>query len=458
VRLFEPRAIYGRRKSGGAAIFRDLECCRPVAASRKFGENGAIPRGCFSVLHRMTKVPTQPLLEPSAASGADAAPARIGSIDAYRGLVMFLMAAEVLELRSIAKNVPTDFWKFLAWHQTHVEWAGCTLHDLIQPSFSFLVGVALPFSIASRLARGQSKWWMTLHALWRAILLVLLGVFLRSMSRDQTNWTFEDTLSQIGLGYLPLFLLGFTRQRWQWVALAVVLVGYWGYFAFAPLPAEDFPYADYGVDEKYNFAGFAAHWNKNSNPAWSFDQWFMNLFPREKPFTHNGGGYSTLSFIPTLGTMILGLIAGGWLRQPVSAWTKFGWLMIAGGLCLAAGWILHETGLAPAVKRIWTPGWTLYSGGWCFFLLAAFYGVIDCGKLVSWSFPLRVIGANSILAYIMAHGWENFIIRSFHIHFGKDVFRVFGEAYEPLVAGATVLAIFWLILFWLYRQRIFIRI
>ncbi len=65
--------------------------------------------------------------------------------------------------------------------------------------------------------------------------------------------------------------------------------------------------------------GFAAHWNKNSNLAWAFDTWFLNLFPREKPFMYNGGGYATLSFIPTLGTMILGLIAGGVLRSERAA-------------------------------------------------------------------------------------------------------------------------------------------
>ena len=86
------------------------------------------------------------------------APARLVSLDAYRGLVMFLMMAEVLSFASVAKARPDSaLWQFLAHHQTHVEWIGCSLHDLIQPSFSFLVGVALPFSLASRAARGQSR-------------------------------------------------------------------------------------------------------------------------------------------------------------------------------------------------------------------------------------------------------------------------------------------------------------
>src|SRR5579875_4259 len=104
-------------------------------------------------------------------------PSRVGSVDAYRGLVMFLMMAEVLRLCAVAAQVGSSkLWEFLCFHQTHAEWIsswkGCSLHDLIQPSFSFLVGVALPFSIASRLARGQSKARMTAHALWRGLLLV----------------------------------------------------------------------------------------------------------------------------------------------------------------------------------------------------------------------------------------------------------------------------------------------
>src|SRR6187399_3272429 len=95
-------------------------------------------------------------------------PARVAAIDAYRGLVMFLMLAEVLHFGQMAKAFPdSEAWRFLALHQSHVEWGGCTLHDLIQPSFSFLVGVSLPFSIASRQAKGQSFARMLLHAIWR---------------------------------------------------------------------------------------------------------------------------------------------------------------------------------------------------------------------------------------------------------------------------------------------------
>ncbi len=390
-------------------------------------------------------------------------PPRLSSVDAYRGFVMLLMMAEVLRLRAVSNAIPeSGFWKFLAWHQSHVEWIGCSLHDLIQPSFSFLVGVALPFSIASRAAQGQTPRRMWLHALGRALALILLGVFLRSIGRPLTNWTFEDTLSQIGLGYGILFLLGFRPPRDLWIALGVLLVGYWAAFALYPLPGADFDYAKVGVKEAWladhRLTGFAAHWNKNSNLAWAFDQWWLNLFPREKTFEFNGGGYATLSFIPTLATMILGLHAGGVFRCNCTPASKIRWFVIAGGICLAGGWLLGALGICPVVKRIWTPSWVLFSGGWCFLLLAGFYAVVDMWQRRAWVFPLIVIGINSIAAYCIAHLFDGFIAKALKTHFGQDAFKIFGAPYEPFLHGAATLFVFWLLLLWMHRRKIFLRI
>ena len=166
-----------------------------------------------------------------------------------------------------------------------MEWVGCSLHDLIQPSFSFLVGVALPFSMAGRLARGQSKAWMTAHALWRSLILVFLGVFLRSRNSSQTNFTFEDTLSQIGLGYTFLFLLASSRGGCSGSRSASILDRLLGGVRALSAPRLRIStYAAVGVPASWPHhpTGFAAHWDKNSNLAWAFDTWFLNLFPREQ--------------------------------------------------------------------------------------------------------------------------------------------------------------------------------
>jgi heparan-alpha-glucosaminide N-acetyltransferase len=372
---------------------------------------------------------------------------------------MLLMMAEVLHLRRVADALPgNSFWAFLAWQQTHVPWIGCTLHDLIQPSFTFLVGVALPFSLARRAAEGQPQWRRTMHAFWRALLLVLLGVFLRSTGSSQTNWTFEDTLTQIGLGYGFLYLLALRSTRVQWTALALILIGYWLAFALYPLPGPDFDWRRAGASPETQLTGFAAHWSLNTNAAWAFDTWFMNLFPRETPFTHNRGGYSTLSFIPTLGTMILGLLAGHVLRSPRTAFEKMRWFAIAGVVGLIAGSLLGATGVCPVVKRIWTPSWVLFSGGWCFLFLAAFYVVMDMWNRRSWAFPLVVIGMNSIAAYLIAHLFDGFIAKALPRHLGDSLFLAAGPAYKPLLLGLGVLLIEWLILWWMYRRKLFLRI
>jgi predicted acyltransferase len=393
------------------------------------------------------------------------APERLNSIDAYRGLVMFLMMAEVLHLSSLAEQFPDSAaWQIIGFHTQHVAWVGCSLHDLIQPSFSFLVGVALPFSLASRKARGHGFARMLGHAGFRALVLVFLGVFLRSIGHKQTNFTFEDTLSQIGLGYVFLFLLGCARPWAAYAALAVILAGYWGAFAAFPVPPPDFQYTKESVNvaaefaQKHNFTGFLAHWNINSNLAWKFDTWFLNLFPRESPFVGNAGGYSTLSFIPTLGTMLLGLIAGRILLRKEGRARKLAWLLLGAAICLPSGWALNEYGLCPNVKKIWTPAWTLFSGGWCFLLMGSFSLLVDLFGLRWLVFPLTVIGMNSITIYCLVHRMDGFLLSALDTHLGPDFSLLAGEVYRPIVRGGALLLIYWLFLLWMYRRKFFVRI
>jgi predicted acyltransferase len=192
--------------------------------------------------------------------------------------------------------------------------------------------------------------------------------------------------------------------------------------------------------------------------AWSFDRWFLNRFPRESPFTHNGGGYATLSFIPTLGTMILGLIAGGWLKEQGRRDGNLGRMVVAGVIGVALGLALDRVGVCPMVKRIWTPSWVLFSGGICFLVLGLLYALIDLTGYAGSTYPIRVIGRNSIAAYCLAHLIDDFIRSSFRTHLPKDFFGYWGGAYEPLATGAAVLAVYWLILFWMDRRKIYLKV
>jgi predicted acyltransferase len=381
-------------------------------------------------------------------------------MDAYRGFVMLLMMAEVLRFSEVAQSFPGNWlWKILSYNQSHVEWAGCSLHDTIQPSFSFLVGVALPYSIASRTAKGKSVGNQLGHAIGRALILIALGILLRSVHQPQTYFTFEDTLTQIGLGYVFLFLLGFARERWLWISLGAILFAYWLAWALYPVAGPGFDWQAVNVppDWAHHYNGLFAHWKKNGKLGTAFDQGFLNLFPRTGPFVANDGGYLTLSFIPTLGTMTLGLIAGRWLRAEAPS-IPFRRLLIAGVAGVAAGLLLHLVGVCPVVKRIWTPSWTLFSGGICFLMLAVFTWIMEAKGLRRWTFPLIVIGMNSIAAYLIAHLLPGFLVSTFRIHLGPDAFGIAGRALEPLLQGSALLLAYWLILFWMYRQRLFLRI
>jgi len=385
---------------------------------------------------------------------------RATSIDAYRGFVMFLMLAEVLQLPSVAKQFPeSPFWRSVLFHTTHVEWVGCSLHDLIQPSFSFLVGAAIAFSIARRQSAGQSLGRAARHAAYRSVLLIALGIVLRSVGKPQTNFTFEDTLTQIGLGYFPLFLLAWARRdrpAWHAVTICLLLAAYWLAFAIFPTDVSDIREPSLWP---HHMKGFESHWEKNDNLAFAVDRTILNSFPREAPFLANRGGYATLSFFPTLATMLLGLMAGGWLRNGMTPWKKAGLFAAVGAGLLSAGWGIDALGVGPMVKRIWTPSWVLFSGGWCFVFLAGFHAATDAIGYWGWSYPLRVIGANSILIYCIAEvPIAAFIVGTFKTHFGANAFQILGAKPEPVVAGAAVLGVYWLGLWWLYAKKVFVRI
>jgi predicted acyltransferase len=386
---------------------------------------------------------------------------RVLAIDALRGFVMLLMLAEAMRWWTVHAAFPDSrFWALVAYNTEHVPWQGCSLHDLIQPAFSFLVGAALPFSIVSRQARGQTFARMLGHAAWRSVALIALGIFLRSLDRSRTYWTFEDTLTQIGLGYTFLFVLAFASLRTQAIAFAAILVGFWAAFVLYPLPPPDFSYPAVGVpaDWPHLYSGFRAHFNKNSNLSWAFDTWFLNLFPRSEPFRFNSGGWSTLSFIPTLATMILGLWCGEWLKSARSAADKLKGLIVAGVVLALAGLALQWLHLNPIVKRIWTSSYTLYSGGLVILILAGFYAVTEIKGWRRWAFPLLVIGANSIAVYVMSWTLEDFVKGALARHVGSAPFAFLGAPFEPVLKGGAVVLVFWLVLLWMYRRKIFLRI
>lgn len=392
-------------------------------------------------------------------------PERLMSLDTYRGFIMLILTTSAFQLHKLSPRLKVGpLWDFVSYQFSHPDWRSCSFWDLIQPSFMFMVGVAVPYSVASRRAKGDSEGKILGHAVWRSLILTLLGVFLSSNGARQTDWTFVNVLSQIGLGYTLLVLLQGRGFRVQMAALAALLIGDWLLFALYPAPAPDTPWAAIGVKfEACRFSGFASHWSMNSNVGQAFDHWFLNLFPPHR-FEYNAGGYSTLNFIPSAATMLIGVMAGELLRGSRQPREKLRGLLAAGALCFLvailcdpqilpfvhSGWVL-----CPIVKRIWTPSWALFSSGWTLWFLGAFYAGVDLLGYKRWTFPFVVVGMNCMAMYCMWQLFKGWVMQSIQTHLGRGVFET---SYGPVWASLSWTFVLWLICLWMYRRKLFLKI
>jgi predicted acyltransferase len=379
---------------------------------------------------------------------------RLASLDAYRGFIMVLMASGALSIPQVAKNLPDSGWVTVAPWFDHAPWVGGVLWDMIQPAFMFMVGTAAAFSTAKRLERGDTWGAILRHAGVRAVILIALGVLLASNWSKQTNWTFTNVLAQIGLGYFFLILLSRVSFVWQVSVGVALLVIYWAAFAFWPEAAPPDPTTIPWMQPHDVQTGFFAHWNPHGNAAAAFDRWFLNLFPRSEPYTYGSGGYQTLNFIPALVTMLMGLLCGERLRREGSSRKKLRDLIVAGVALTAVGLVLGLF-VCPIVKRIWTPSWTFWSGGIVILMLAAFYAIIDIAGWKRWAMPLTVVGMNSIMVYLLYQLSGGWIRETLTRHLGSEWFA---GPYGPMLSRLGVLVVIWLLCWWLWRQKVFLRI
>ena len=385
-------------------------------------------------------------------------PPRLLSLDVYRGAVMLLLALNGFGVVQVAKDTDIGWIDWLGFHVSHPVWIsqfhviGFSAWDMIQPAFMFIVGVAVPYSFAKRMAQGESRAKFLRHAFGRALLLILLGVFLQSMRVSETRWIFINVLSQIGLGYGFLTLLVGRTYRTQMVVAGLVLVFSWLIYAIYPIAQ---PIAATAVAVPGQLPGFFGHWSIHANAGWAFDRWFLNLFPRSEPFETHSGGYHTLNFISAFVTMLMGLICGQVLRDSrFTASDKLRRFVAGGAFCLVLAVLLGWT-VCPIVKRAWTPSWTLFSGAYVVWMLALFYWVIDVRGWKGWTFPVVVVGMNPLAMFFMGSTLRGWTVGQFHIHLPGFLFtKPWGHVMEASLAAF----VFWLICLWMYRRKIFLRI
>jgi len=405
----------------------------------------------------------------------------------------------------MARRFPDDpTWRALSAQFSHVVWSGAALWDLIMPSFVFLIGIAMPLSHAARVRRGDTAGQMALHAALRVITLLLLGLTLRLPIRSNVDfiWPFllllpglplEDwtraalrpsnarlpsvvhlavwaivlgatavrlalevdrlgnydlgaLLPQVAFAYALIYPLVHRPLRVQVWAFVAILFGYWLAFALYPLDA---------AHVSVPYTGWFAHWNMNANLAADFDLWFINLLPRSVQFVGDDHGYTTLNFIPTAATMLIGMMVGHFLLKggPAPARVRKG-VTVAGVSALLTGLVLG-TFACPIVKSIWTPTWVLFSGGIVLLVFALFYFVCEELQVRSGIWLLVAAGSNSILLYVLASNYKWWVLNRWHDVLGA---HVFSGAWQPLLESIAFMASAWALALVLHRFRIFIRL
>jgi predicted acyltransferase len=386
----------------------------------------------------------KPIQKPAPA--ATTPTARVLSLDALRGFDMFwIMGGDKLALTILAMIPQADApWVAQAKHQLeHSRWEGFSAYDLIMPLFLFVVGAAMPFSFARRADLGHSTSRMLLKLLRRTATLFVLGMAVQGHLLDfnlDTLHPFSNTLQAIAVGYLFAGIFMLFLPVWGQIAAAIFLMlVYWGLLMFIPVP----------VEGQETVRGVL---QEHANIAYTVEQWVTGRF-----IDHTDPPYTwVLSGITFTATTLLGVFAGYVLRATSAPMMKFLWLVLLGAVCLAGGWAWAEYLHFPIIKHIWTSSMVLWAAGWSYLLLALFYLVIDVIGLRRVAFPLVVIGVNAIVAYVAYH---------LVIPFEKIAANLVGGLASHLnpAAGQFVLALTtvlldWLLLYHLYRHKIFLRI
>ncbi len=371
---------------------------------------------------------------------------RIVGIDALRGLDMLLLTggagilAGVLELACRGSMPPA-----LAAQFRHADWGQpFTCWDLVMPLFLFIVGASMPFAFARYRERGGKRWWLgtSWRVLRRVALLFVLGMLVQgrlASAIPQQMSLFCNTLQAIAMGYLlaaPFVMWG--RVRGQLTACLSFMLLYWAALRFIP----------YGGHEGGRFL-------PGDNLAIYLDHLLQGHW-------QDGTPYSWILTSLSFGAITLMGVLGGQALRLLPGWRSVATLGAAGLVSLGAALLLELD--TPLIKHIFTTTMVLWSGGWCLLLLALFhllFDVVGGRALAALAFPLRVIGCNAMLAYLLAEcpgvGGHSLWWGIAHPLLGGTAHALF-PGHEALAFNILSYALFWLMLLWLYRNRAFLRV
>lgn len=384
----------------------------------------------------------------SSASLPDPRP-RLLSLDVVRGITIAFMIM-------VNNNGGEGAWGFMK----HAEWNGLTATDLVFPTFVFVMGLSAVFAIEARLARGASRGQIVRHTVQRAIILCLLGIVVNSFpSFALEHMRFYGVLQRIGVCYLVVSLLYlWNRRAWAIVAaLVLALVGYWVLLRWVPVPGAGLPGRDVPfMDVQQNLV------------SWLDRQLFPHHLYRDAPDHNVRDPEGLLSDLPAVGTALMGMLTGMWLRTRRSPPEKSGGLAAATIASLALGYLWSIW--FPLNKNLWTSSYVLVAGGYSLALATAVYWAVDQkGWRTGWTWVWLVFGSNAIAAYMFSELVPEAL---HHVHVATGGRRtdalsvvfdhVFARIPDPgwaAFAYSVSFAAFCFIPVWLlYRRRIFLKI
>ena len=376
---------------------------------------------------------------PASAVPAAGVGSRLESLDILRGLDMFLLVFLQPVLWSMGEAVEGEWFASVIYHFDHEVWDGFRFWDIIMPLFMFMCGAAMPFSFAKyEDERGKNR--LFGRILKRVVILWILGMIVQGnlLAMDASSLRlYSNTLQAIAAGYLigSVIVLNLSL-RWQIAATALLLLVYWIPMTFGG----DFtPEGNFAEMIDRNVLGHwrdDVYWDEAGN--WHF----------HAPYTYTWI-WSSLTFGVTV---MLGYFAGIVIRRGARSMQTVKTLALIGAALVAASLLWHLQ--MPIIKRLWTCSMTLFAGGICFLLMAAFYYWIDLKRHSRGLEWLKIYGMNSITAYVIGEV-VNFRSIPASLTFGLE--RFIGEEWYQVWLTFANFSIVFLILWLMYRSRIFIK-
>ncbi|RZS96525.1 acyltransferase family protein [Cecembia calidifontis] len=358
---------------------------------------------------------------------------RLVSLDAYRGLTMFLLIAEAAWVyQTLLDAFPSDSFAHAVFTQfTHHPWNGLRFWDLIQPFFMFIVGVAMPFSLNKRLAMEGKSSKVTQHILRRCLLLFLFGTGLHCVYSQKLVFELWNVLTQLSFTILvTYFLMRYSIKVQLGISFGLLILTELLYRVYAP--ASPFVMGE-------NFGSYT-------------DMFLMGKI--------NGGGWVAINCIPTAAHTIWGALCGNLLLSKRNDVEKIKILSIAGIIGLILGYGLDYLEITPIIKRISTSSFVMASGGWALIALAFFYWLVDMKKQQSWAWAFVIVGMNPIFIYLFAevlgHRWLFGFIKIFSFGFLKPL--GISELVLAIVTALLTLGAMWYLCYFLYKKKIFFKI